>query len=498
MSTRLDAPDVEVSIEIEHSTLYNKDLAPVPRARRTWRVGSFAALWISMSACIPTYMLASSLIGGGMNWSQAIVTIFLGNLIVVVPMILNAHAGTRYGIPFPVFCRASFGVRGANVPALMRAFVACGWFGIQTWIGGAAIYKIVGVFFPGLVRPDLPTFLGITFPAFICFLFFWGINMLVVYKGIECIRWLLNIKAPLLIALGLLLLWWAYRNAGGFGPILAQPSAFDEGQAQAGKFWTFFVPSLTGMIGFWATLSLNIPDFSRYAHSQRDQVIGQALGLPLTMALYSFIGVAVTSATTIIYGKTIWDPVDVLTHFQNPVVLVVAMFALCLATLATNIAANVVSPANDFAHLAPRKISFRIGGLITGIVGVLMMPWKLVADPSGYIFTWLVGYSALLGPIGGIMIADYFVLRHRRLNVDALYKHEGEFCYTNGFSIVALFSLIIAILPNLPGFLVTVKFIAANSIPQFFVTLYSYAWFVGFAIAFGAYIALRSLAPKQP
>ncbi|MEY2508950.1 MAG: nucleobase:cation symporter, family [Verrucomicrobiota bacterium] len=492
-----DAPDVHVSIEIEHSTLYNKDLAPVPRAKRTWRVGSFAALWISMSACIPTYMLASSLIGGGMNWSQAILTIFLGNLIVVVPMILNAHAGTRYGIPFPVFCRASFGTRGANVPALMRAFVACGWFGIQTWIGGAAIYKILGVFFPSLTTSGAPAFLGITLAEFVCFLFFWAINMVVVYRGIESIRFLLNIKAPLLIALGLALLAWAYRNAGGFGPILAQPSAFDPGHPKAGQFWSFFVPGLTGMIGFWATLSLNIPDFSRYARSQRDQIVGQALGLPLTMALYSFIGVAVTSATTIIYGQTIWDPVDVLTKFTNPVVLVVAMFALCLATLATNIAANVVSPANDFSHLAPNRISFRTGGLITGIIGVLMMPWKLVADPSGYIFTWLVGYSALLGPVGGIMIADYFVLRRRHLNVNALYRHDGEHGYTYGFSIVALVSLLVAILPNLPGFLVTVKLIDAGSVPAFFVTLYSYAWFVGFAIAFGLYLILRMLGAEE-
>lgn len=490
------APDVDVALEIEHSRLYNKDLAPVPKARRTWRVASFAALWISMSACIPTYMLASSLIGGGMNWSQAIITIFLGNLIVVIPMILNAHAGTRYGIPFPVFCRASFGTKGANVPALMRAFVACGWFGIQTWIGGAAIYKILGVFFPTLVATGAATFLGITFAEFACFMFFWGINMFVVYKGIESIRLLLNIKAPLLIVLGLLLLGWAYKNAGGFGPILAQPSAFDPGQPKAGQFWSFFVPGLTGMIGFWATLSLNIPDFSRYARSQRDQIVGQALGLPLTMALYAFIGVAVTSATTIIYGKTIWDPVDVLTKFQNPVVLVVAMFALCLATLATNIAANVVSPANDFAHLAPRKISFRIGGLITGIVGVLMMPWKLVADPSGYIFTWLVGYSALLGPIGGIMIADYFVIRQKRLNVSALYDANGEYRYMNGFSRVALLALLVAILPNIPGFLVTVKLINANAVPPFLISLYSYAWFVGFGIAFVLYIALRRASSK--
>jgi NCS1 family nucleobase:cation symporter-1 len=487
------APDVDVDLAESH--LYNADLAPVAMERRKWRLGSYAALWISMSACIPTYMLASSLIGGGMNWSQAIFTIFLGNVIVVIPMILNAHAGTKYGIPFPVFCRASFGTRGANIPALMRAFVACGWFGIQTWIGGNAIYKIMSIFAPSLGQSSASAF-GITLPQFICFLFFWAINMFVVYQGIDCIRWLLNLKAPLLIALGLLLLGWAYRNAGGFGPILSRPSAFDPGQAKAGQFFVFFVPALTGMVGFWATLSLNIPDFSRYARSQRDQIVGQALGLPLTMALYSFIGVAVTSATTIIYGETIWDPVDVLTRFKNPVVLVVALLSLCLATLATNIAANVVSPANDFSHLAPRKISFRTGGLITGIIGVVMMPWKLVADPSGYIFTWLVGYSALLGPIGGIMIADYYVLRRKQLQVAALYQPNGAYRYSNGFSVVAIIALIVAILPNLPGFLATVKLVNPTSVPPFFVRLYDYAWFVGFAIAFVVYLSLRTLHNK--
>src|ERR1700758_4259200 len=381
------------------SSLYNDDLAPVPLERRTWGTYNYASLWVGMSVCIPTYMLASGLIAGGMSWWQAVGTILLGNLIVLIPMLLNAHAGTKYGIPFPVFVRASFGTRGANLPAVLRALVACGWFGIQTWIGGEAIYKILSVFFPSLASGSAG-FLGISGAQFACFLAFWAINMVVVYKGIDSIRFLLNIKAPLLIALGLLLLWWAYRSAGGFGPILSQPSAFDPGQPKAGQFFSFFFPALTGMIGFWATLSLNIPDFSRYARSQRDQILGQTMGLPLTMALYAFIGVAVTSATTIIYGTTIWDPVDVLTRFKNPLVLIIAMLALCVATLATNIAANVVSPANDFAHLAPKHISFRIGGLITGLIGIVIMPWKLLALPSGYIFTWLVGYGALLGPIG--------------------------------------------------------------------------------------------------
>ncbi|MGA9779873.1 MAG: NCS1 family nucleobase:cation symporter-1 [Limisphaerales bacterium] len=489
-----NAPDVEA--DIEQSRLFNADLAPVSQSRRRWGMLSFAALWVSMSACIPTYMLASGLIGGGMNWWEAILTIFLGNLIVLIPMILNAHAGTRYGIPFPVYCRASFGTKGANVPAVLRALVACGWFGIQTWIGGEAIYKICVTIF-NLHPASATNWLGITGGQCLCFLFFWGINMWVIYCGIETIRWLLNIKAPLLIALGLLLLWWAWRAAGGFGPILSQPSAFEMGQLKAGQFWTYFFPALTGMVGFWATLSLNIPDFSRYAKSQRDQIIGQSLGLPLAMALYSFIGVAVTSATTIIYGTTIWDPVEVLTHFKNPVVLVVAMLALCIATLATNIAANVVSPANDFAHLAPRKISFLIGGLITGIIGVLMMPWKLVADPNGYIFTWLIAYSALLGPIGGILIADYFIYRRRKLNAAALYKADGEYRFINGVSVVALASLAIGALPSLPGFLVNVKLLNADSVPPFVAHLYNYAWFIGFALAFAVYLALRTFAPNK-
>jgi NCS1 family nucleobase:cation symporter-1 len=468
----------------------------VPPPARKWGALSFAALWISMSACIPTYMLASSLISGGMNWSEAVLTIFLANLIVLIPMILNAHAGTKFGIPFPVYCRAAFGTTGANVPAVLRALVACGWFGIQTWIGGEAIYKICAVIFHISIAPATNWF-GITFGQFLCFLFFWCVNMFVVYRGIETIRWLLNIKAPLLIALGLALLYWAYHQAGGFGPILSQPSAFASGQPQAGQFWKYFFPALTGMVGFWATLSLNIPDFSRYAKTQRAQILGQTLGLPTTMALFAFIGVAVTSATTIIFGQTIWDPVEVLTRFTNPFVLVIAMLALCVATLATNIAANVVSPANDFAQLAPKRISFRIGGLITGIIGVLMMPWKLVADPTGYIFTWLIAYSALLGPIGGILIADYFICRRCNLNVTALYQADGEYRFTRGISAVALISLVLGALPSLPGFLINVKLLNSASVPPLLAQLYNYAWFIGFAVAFVVYLMGRKLAPKS-
>jgi NCS1 family nucleobase:cation symporter-1 len=488
MTTSALAPHVRESGGIHElegeirSRFINEDLAPARIRDRKWAMKDIAALWISMSACVPTYMLASSLIAEGMSWWQAVLTIFLGNCVVLAPMVLNAHAGTKYGIPFPVYCRPAFGVVGANVPAILRALVACGWFGIQAWIGGWAIFKILAIHFRAWEAMPA-VFLGISLPQLLCFLFFWGINMLVIYKGIDSIRVLLNIKAPLLIALGLLLLYWAHANAGGFGPMLDKPSAFAPGQPKEGQFLSFFFPALTGMIGFWATLSLNIPDFTRYAYSQRDQVVGQALGLPTTMGLFSFIGVAVTSATAVIYGETIWDPVVLLTRFQNPVILVIALASLCIATLAT----NVVSPANDFANLWPSKISFRTGGYITGIIGILIQPWRLVSDPSGYIFTWLVGYSALLGSIGGVLICDYYLLRRTKLDLVDLYRSEGRYWYQGGWNPKALVALAAGIVPNLPGFLGTIK---AADVGAFWMELYKYAWFVGFGIAFAVYAGL--------
>ena len=498
----------ELTTDVSGSPYYSHDMAPVPRSGRRWSTRDMAVLWISMSACVPTYMLASSMIEEGMNWWQAIITIFLGNVIVLIPMILNAHAGTKYGIPFPVYCRPSFGLLGANVPALLRALVACGWFGIQTWIGGAAIYSIVTTIILNEFKPDWQPpanieWLGINSVQLGCFLFFWAINMWVIYKGIESIRVLLNIKAPLLITLGLVLLAWAYFAAGGFGEMLSQPSKFAVGGTKAGQFWPFFFASLTANVGFWATLSLNIPDFSRYAYSQRDQAWGQALGLPTTMALFSFIGIAVTGATAVIYGQTIWDPIVVLSKFKNPLVLVIAMLSLCIATLATNIAANVVSPANDFAHLAPRWVSFRVGGFITGVIGILMRPWKLLADPTGYIFTWLIAYSALLGAVGGILVADYFVIRRTQLDLAGLYKKNGPYWYLCGFNPLALIALVLGIAPCIPGFLATVsdnwKLYFTPTQPDAFswVDLYPYAWFISFGVSFIVYVLLMALSPKQ-
>ncbi len=467
------APDTPGADSIRSSALYNSDLAPVPAGRRSWGTYNYAALWVAMSINIPTYLLASGMIAGGMNWKQAIFTVFLGNVLVLIPMLLNAHAGARYGIPFPVFARASFGVLGANVPAMLRALVACGWFGINTWIGGQAIMAMLVVLHPAwsAVRWGVP----------VCFAAFALLHVIVIAAGIRTIRWMQGITAPFLLSIGVALLIWAVVKAGGFGPMLATPSKFQT----FSEFFRFFVPSLTGVVGFWATVALNIPDFTRYAQSQRAQVLGQVLGLPTTMTLYSFIGIAVTSATVVIFGQAIWDPVVVMTRLGNPVAVIVALLALLLATLNVNVAANLVSPSNDFSNLAPRVISFRTGGLIACVVGAaLFQPWKLLASYSNYITGWLVGYSGFLGPIAGVMICDYFVIRKKIIVVEELYRRHGAYEFRHGVNWRGIAALCGG---------AAVAFIGLVVPPLRF--LYNYAWFVGFAVSFVLYYSMMKDEP---
>lgn len=458
--------------------LINPDIAPVPTENQTWNKWHLAALWIGMSVCIPTYMLAASMIQAGMTWWQSVLTVLLGNLIVLVPMMLMGHAGTKYGIPFPVLARASFGTKGAHIPAIARSLVACGWFGIQTWIGGFAIYQVLGVLGCVDIIADTAVvpFLGITSMQFYCFMAFWVLNFVIVLQGIDCIKWLESWAAPFLIAMGLAMLIWAAVKVGGVAQM------FPKAPENPAPFWPMFFPQLTAMVGFWATLSLNIPDFTRYCKSQRDQAFGQLIGLPTTMTLFSFIGIAVTSATIVIYGSAIWDPILLVGKLGSTTAVVVSLIALTIATLSTNIAANVVSPANGFANINPRKISFRTGGIITCVIGIVIMPWRLYNDLGDYIFTWLIGYSALLGPIAGIMICDYFFVRRMRLNSDALYDAAGEY---RGFRWTTLFVLVVAVAPNLPGFINAAFKI--EYFPDIFNQLYSYAWFVGITMSFVLY-----------
>ncbi|MCC7386861.1 MAG: NCS1 family nucleobase:cation symporter-1 [Deltaproteobacteria bacterium] len=487
--------------DIAASPLFNPDLAPAPPSRRIWTTYNFAALWVSMAHCIPTYMLAGGLIAVGMSWWQALFTIGLGNLIVLVPILLNAHPGTKYGIPFPVLARASFGTVGANVPAILRAIVACGWFGIQTFIGGEAVKTFLVAMWPGFgALGGEGTLLGLSLSSAITFLIFWALNIWIIYRGMNAVRVFENWAAPIVLVMAALLLAWAVGEAGGLGPMLAQPSKFQS----AGDFWKVFVPSLTGMIGFWATLSLNIPDFTRFGRGQREQMLGQALGLPTTMIAFSAMGVMITSAAqAILHGvdaSKLWDPVFLLAELTSAnvpaghtepliasagmraMVAIVSLFGVGIATVSVNIAANVVSPANDFANLAPRHISFKTGGLITGLLGIAIMPWKLLASAETYIFNWLVGYSALLGPIAGIMIVDYWLLRKQELDVPDLYRTTGRYA---GINWVAIGALVVGIFPNVPGFLKSAHLFEGPE--TFWDQLYVYAWFTGFFLAGAVY-----------
>ena len=465
---------------IESSPLWNKDLAPTAMSQRTWSTWNIAALWIGMAVVITTYTLASGLMQQGMTWSQALATILIGNVIVLIPMVLNAHAGTKYGVSFPVLCRAAFGVRGANVPAMLRAIVACGWFGIQTWIGGLALNA--------LLTAAWPAWAGIAVGIWISFAIFWLIQVAIIMKELEGIKALETWSAPLLLGAGALLLWWAASNGGGLGNVLRESSRLQQGST---PFWTLFPAALTANVGYWATLSLNIPDFTRYAKSQRSQMLGQAMGLPLTMAAFAFVGVAVTSATIVVFGEAIWDPVALIARIGSPAVIIFGAIVILAAQITTNMAANVVSPANDFSSLAPTRISYLHGALITAVIGIAMMPWKLYADASAYIFTWLIGYSSLMGAIGGILIADYWVLRKQTLSVPDLFAVEGRYTYSGGTNPRAMIALGLAILPVTPGF-IRAAMTPGGIVPapNFLDTLYTYAWFVTFGLSFVAYLAL--------
>ena len=456
-------------------SLSNADLAPTTPAKRTWTTYNYIALWFSMSMEVSTYQLASSLIAKGMDWKQALGTVLLGNLIVLIPMLLNAHAGAKYGIPFPVFIRAPFGVRGANLPAILRAIVACGWFGIQSWIGGTAIHSMLAVIWPSFAARD-----GVLWASF---LGFWLLNMVIVWRGVESIRHLQAFGAPFMFVMAAALLIWVRMKAGSFGSMLSTPSQFHS----TGEFLDVFFPSLTAMVAYWATLALNIPDFTRFSKSQNAQAWGQAFGLPVAMTLYTFVGVSVTSASAVLFGHPIWNPILLIGAFHQPVVAFIALIAILVATLSVNIGANVVAPSNDFSNLYPRLISFRTGGMITGFLGLAMCPWKLLATPDSYIFGWLVGYSGLMGPIAGIMVCDYFLIRKTELDVNSLYHSEGAYHYTKGVNPRAVVALVFGVALALLG-------LVFKPLRQ----LYDYAWFVGFFVSGLLYVALMKLTAAAP
>lgn len=469
--------------ELKSNSIYSPDLAPVDISGRTWNYYHIASLWIGMSVCVPTYSLASGLIASGMNWWQAVLTVFLGNLVVLAPMVLIAFAGTKYGIPYPIFCRSSFGIMGAHLPSLLRAGVACGWFGIQCWIGGEFLASaLVGV---------APSLAAVAHMKFICFLIFWAINVYIGYRGSESIKWMEAWGAPVLIGVGFVVIFWAVYAAGSLSNLLSATSKIAAPAAAPGaapvSFAALFLPSLNGMIAFWATLALNIPDFTRYAKSQRDQVIGQILGLPTTMGFYAFVGVFGTLGSIVVFGRAIWNPCELVDAFKSPALCFIGGFTIFLATITTNIAANVVAPANAFSNLMPKKISYRTGVVITGIIGIVIMPWKLYADPSGYIFNWLGTYGSFLGPLAGLYLADYYVVKRQKLNLYDLYLDNSKhYNFQGGVNPVAIIAYVVSVVP----------FILDMFFKTFGGAVSNNSWTIGLAISFVVYILIMKRDPN--
>ncbi len=554
---------VELQEDVSKSELYSPDLAPVSSEKRTWSKWHLAAIWVGMAVCIPTYLLASYMIKTGLNWYEALIIIGVANLIITVPMVLNGHAGVKYGIPFPVIGRAVFGIKGVHIASVTRGIIACGWFGVQTWIGGLAIYAI----FNAVTGTEGE--LGLSIGKFVGFAIFWCINIYFIWKGTESIKWLEAYSAPILIIMGLALIGWGYTQANGFSIVLQQSEQLEkpaasilqenngyylqlnalkdrEGVSKANEFKVFWntgesdwkqIPDgkltlssfgvsgekllteegtlkvqyrntvtentvyssvvsaklqslettstgsklwgyllwLTAMVGFWATMSISIADITRYAKTQKDQVAGQFIGLPGTMMLYSFVGIFVTCAAVINFDGVLiaddapWDPVSLIANFENPVVVVIAQIFLLIATLSTNIAANVIAPANAFSNVFPRKISFRVGGLITGIIGIVIAPWWLLNEISGF----LIFVSGLLGPVLGVLIVDYYVIRKKNLELPELYKENGSYSYGRwGVNPAAMISLSVGVFLALIGYWV----------PELSF-LYSLSWFTGFLIS---------------
>jgi NCS1 family nucleobase:cation symporter-1 len=485
-------------------TLYNEDLRPIHPKMRTWKVRVYLTLWVAMCMNAATLTLAASLIALGMNWIQALMTIVLANLIVLIPMLLNSHVGAKHGISFPVFARAAYGVRGANLPAVMRGLVACGWFGIQTWFGGLGINLALGATIGPSWSEAPPLDLGIigTVPLttlasyFVCLV----AQVVIIYKGFESLRRFQAIAAPIVVgAVVMLIVVLLVKTGGDLGPVVSQPSQLGWGA----HFWLAVFPiSLMANIAFWSTLSLNMPDFTRFAENQQAQRRGQAWGLPTTMLVVSLMAIIATSLASQHYGVSaseLWNPDVLVSHFGNRIAVIVGALAIVVSSVQTNMAANLVSPALDFANAMPKFITFRRGVLVSVALGTLLLPWKLLASPEAYVFVWLGFYGGIMGAVGGILVADYWLVRRTELRVPDLFVLDGHYHFNRGWNVRAVIATAVGAFVAVGGAYSAVGAdgqktgpFPADGIVPLLRPVYDYNWVVAFLVAMATYWVLAS------
>jgi NCS1 family nucleobase:cation symporter-1 len=467
-------------MESAHADLDSPDLRPIPPEARTWQWRSLASVWAGIVFCVPSYLLSCGMLEHGMGWWQAVLVVLAGNLVLWIPMVMIGHAGTRYGIAYPVLLRASFGTLGARLPVLLRTAVAVGWFGVQTSVGGFAIYHLLNLMLGGLLEGSALPLVGVSFWQLNCFLGFWLLQVWFLRRwGMDGVHKLAWYGAPALLAAGLLLVLWAWVQADGFASILSSTSRFADGQSMHGQAMDVFPPLLAQMVALWMLLAINIPDYTRYVRDQGQQLLGQFVGLPLGIAFFSLVGVTVPFATVDIFNAEeiaaatgaaaaagaaaavgISDPLEVI-GLMGGFARVLGLLALVLAAFTTNLFAHLVPASTGLVALRPQQLDFSKAATVAACAALLLLPWRIVEWSGGTVFIWLAGLGAMLSPVVGILIADYFLLRRRQLDVAALYQHPGPYSYFRGWSLTALFALLVGNLLAVPGFLMSIDLATA-------------------------------------
>jgi NCS1 family nucleobase:cation symporter-1 len=454
--------------------LSNGDLAPTPPSQRTWSAWHYAALWMGMVHSAFGFAVLGGMIAGGMSAWQALFVVLIANLVQLGFMVLTGRVGARYGIPYAVWARTTFGTFGANVPAVTRGIVAIGWFGVQSYLGATAINALLVTVFESWRNFD-HVIGGVAANLWVAMILYWAVNFVVIRHGMETVRRFESWAGPAVFVVMVPALIWAVGQMDGLGPVFTESSRYES----TGSFLLHgFLPGVALFVSAsWATMVLNLPDLTRFARSNRAQVRGTVIGLPLATVVFYLMAAIIVSGTQAATGKLIWNPADVLIAIDIPAFTIVGALLIAVATLSVNVAANLVSPAYDITNLLPRVFTFKRAASLAIVLGFVYMPWKLMEDPDT-LFRVLNNVGAIIGPATGIMLADFYVVRKRRIDVGALYRRHDRYWAQGGYNLVSL-----AVLAVVSGFCLLGQLIDPIA------WSYDYAWFVGVGLGFVLHLA---------
>ncbi|WP_342514415.1 NCS1 family nucleobase:cation symporter [Sporosarcina sp. FSL K6-1522] len=453
----------------------SKDLMPTSPKERKWKIGNYFSLWMGNVHNVPAYVTIGGFFALGLSVGQVFWSIVIASIILAGVMVLSGHAGAKYGIPFSMLLRTSYGTKGAMLPGIIRGCIAAVmWFGFQTYAGSLAFTILIGKLWPAYLHlgGDWNLF-GLSLPGLISFIAFWLFNILFVFGGMKILGKFIKLLSPLVYVVFGGMAIWAIQLAGGITPILEHTSKGVEGNTTL-----VFIASISAILATWAAPIVSASDFTREARSQKDQSIGQIAGLITTYLLFAVAAIAVIVGSEIAFGTPIWNVLDVVDRFDNNFAIGISVLTICMTTLAVNITGNIIPAGYQLSALFPKHLTFRTGALLAAIVGFLIMPWKLMEDATS-IFMFLGIIGGLLSPVLGVMLTHYFIVAKRILNLEELYAINGKYNYKNGVHVPA-------VVATLGGGIVS---IIGQFVP-ILKPLYDISFFSGFVVASLIYIAL--------